>query len=117
MWRDLSKNTQDLLKNKVVDHLVNHHGENFQDDTKAVRPEDLDRDFAPQSLYTPLLADSSQLAVICTAEKGRNMIVEGPPGTGKSQTITNLISHFLANGKTVLFVAEKWPPWRWFTIA
>ena len=35
------------------------------------------------------------------------MVVEGPPGTGKSQTITNLISHFLANGKTVLFVAEK----------
>ncbi|WP_421310405.1 DUF4011 domain-containing protein [Aeromonas sp. 603696] len=107
MWRDLSKNSQDLLKNKVVDHLVNHHGENFQDDTKAIRPEDLDRDFSPQSLYTPLLADSSQLAVICTAEKGRNMVVEGPPGTGKSQTITNLISHFLATGKTVLFVAEK----------
>lgn len=107
MWRDLSKNSQELLKNKVVDHLVNHHGENFQDDTKGVKPEDLDRDFSPQSLYTPLLADSSQLAVICTAEKGRNMVVEGPPGTGKSQTITNLISHFLANDKTVLFVAEK----------
>jgi len=107
MWRDLSINSHDLLKNKVVDHLVNHHGENFQDEGEAVRPEDLDRDFSPQSLYTPLLADSSQLAVICTAEKGRNMVVEGPPGTGKSQTITNLISHFLANGKTVLFVAEK----------
>ena len=107
MWRDLSRNSQDLLKNKVVDHLVNHHGENFQDSTEAVRPVDLDRDFPPQSLYTPLLADSSQLAVICTAEKGRNMVVEGPPGTGKSQTITNLITHFLANGKTVLFVAEK----------
>lgn len=107
MWKDLSKNSQDLLQNKVVDHLVNHHGENFQDDTESVNPEDLDRDFSPQSLYTPLLADSSQLAVICTAERGKNMVVEGPPGTGKSQTITNLISHFLANGKTVLFVAEK----------
>ncbi|HEX5484445.1 MAG TPA: DUF4011 domain-containing protein [Limnobacter sp.] len=107
MWRDLSKNTQDLLRNKVVNHLVNHHGENFQDDTESVKPEDLDRDYSPQSLYTPLLADSSQLAVICTAERGKNMVVEGPPGTGKSQTITNLISHFLANGKTVLFVAEK----------
>lgn len=107
MWSDLSKNSQDLLNNKVVNHLVNHHGEYFQDETEAVRPEDLDRDFLPQSLYTPLLADSSQLAVICTAEKGRNMVVEGPPGTGKSQTITNLISHFLAKGKTVLFVAEK----------
>ncbi|HUF81809.1 MAG TPA: ATP-binding protein, partial [Burkholderiales bacterium] len=33
--------------------------------------------------------------------------LEGPPGTGKSQTITNLIAHFLAHGKTVLFVSEK----------
>lgn len=107
MWKDLARNSQDLLKNKVVDHLVNHAGENFHDNTETVRPEDLDRDFSPQSLYTPLLADSSQLAVICTAERGKNMVVEGPPGTGKSQTITNLISHFLANGKTVLFVAEK----------
>ena len=107
MWRDLSKNSQDLLQNKVVDHLVNHHGEAFVDDAEPVSPSDIDRDYAPQSLYTPLLADSSQLAVICTAERGRNMVVEGPPGTGKSQTITNLISHFLANGKTVLFVAEK----------
>jgi len=107
MWRDLSKNSQDLLQNKVVNHLVNHHGEAFVDNTEAIRPEDLDHDYAPLSFYTPLLADSSQLAVICTAERGRNMVVEGPPGTGKSQTITNLISHFLANNKTVLFVAEK----------
>lgn len=107
MWRDLSKNSQDLLKNSVVDHLVNRHGEAFIDKADAVRPEDLDANYAPQYFFTPLLADSSQLAVICTADKGSNMVVEGPPGTGKSQTITNLISHFLANGKTVLFVAEK----------
>jgi very-short-patch-repair endonuclease len=107
MWSDLARNSQDLLNNKVVNHLLNHHGEYFQEDIETVRPEDLDRDYLPQSLFTPLLADSSQLAVICTAAKGRNMVVEGPPGTGKSQTITNLIAHFLANGKTVLFVAEK----------
>ena len=34
-------------------------------------------------------------------------MLEGPPGTGKSQTITNMIAQALANGKTVLFVAEK----------
>ena len=34
-------------------------------------------------------------------------MIEGPPGTGKSQTITNLIAAALADGKTVLFVAEK----------
>ena len=38
---------------------------------------------------------------------GKNLVIEGPPGTGKSQTITNLIATALAKGRTVLFVAEK----------
>jgi predicted ATPase with chaperone activity len=43
-----------------------------------------------------MLADSSQLRALCTAADGKDFVLEGPPGTGKSQTITNLISHFLA---------------------
>lgn len=107
MWKDLESNYEKLQKSKVVHHLINHKGESFKDETESVRPEDLDSQFLPQSLFTPMLCDSSQLAVICTADRGKNMVVEGPPGTGKSQTITNLISHSLAQGKTVLFVAEK----------
>jgi len=38
---------------------------------------------------------------------GRSLIVKGPPGTGKSQTIANLIASLIARGKKVLFVAEK----------
>ena len=34
-------------------------------------------------------------------------MLEGPPGTGKSQTITNLLTRAVAEGKKVLFVAEK----------
>ena len=52
-------------------------------------------------------ADSSQLSVIAEAKKGTNLVVEGPPGTGKSQTIVNMIAEMLAGGKTVLFVSEK----------
>jgi len=52
-------------------------------------------------------ADSSQLAVIREAKAGKNLVVEGPPGTGKSQTIANMIAEMLAAGKTVLFVSEK----------
>lgn len=53
-------------------------------------------------------ADSSQhSALIDAVNKGRNLVIEGPPGTGKSQTITNLIAAALMMGKTVLFVAEK----------
>lgn len=52
-------------------------------------------------------ADSSQCEALQTALRGQNLVIEGPPGTGKSQTITNLIAAALARGKTVLFVAEK----------
>lgn len=52
-------------------------------------------------------ADSSQMSVVIDALKGQSLVVEGPPGTGKSQTITNLIAAGLSQGKSVLFVAEK----------
>ena len=52
-------------------------------------------------------ADPSQIAVIEEVKARRNLVVEGPPGTGKSQTITNLIAETLAAGRTVLFVSEK----------
>ena len=41
------------------------------------------------------------------AAAGQDFVLEGPPGTGKSQTIANIIAHCLAHGKRVLFVAEK----------
>lgn len=52
-------------------------------------------------------ADGSQTLAILEANTGRSMLIEGPPGTGKSQTITNLIAEFVGAGKKVLFVAEK----------
>ena len=52
-------------------------------------------------------ADSSQHSALIDAVNGENLVVEGPPGTGKSQTITNLIAAAMLNGKKVLFVAEK----------
>lgn len=52
-------------------------------------------------------ADSSQVAAILDALDGHDLVVEGPPGTGKSQTIANLIAAAIAEGKSVLFVAEK----------
>jgi hypothetical protein len=52
-------------------------------------------------------ADSSQHSAIIDAMKGRTLVIEGPPGTGKSQTIANLIANALYSGKRVLFVAEK----------
>jgi Protein of unknown function (DUF4011) len=52
-------------------------------------------------------ADSSQHSALIDALRGKNLVIEGPPGTGKSQTISNLIAEALAKGKTILFVSDK----------
>jgi len=52
-------------------------------------------------------ADSSQHSALIDVMEGQNRVIEGPPGTGKSQTITNLIAAGLRSGKKILFVAEK----------
>lgn len=52
-------------------------------------------------------ADSSQMSALIDVMKGKNLVIEGPPGTGKSQTITNILASAMAQGKSVLFVAEK----------
>ncbi|MEY4515024.1 MAG: hypothetical protein RLZZ450_7146, partial [Pseudomonadota bacterium] len=52
-------------------------------------------------------ADTSQVAAIVEAMQERSLVIKGPPGTGKSQTIANLIATALSRGQRVLFVAEK----------
>ena len=52
-------------------------------------------------------ADVSQHSALVDVGEGRSLAIEGPPGTGKSQTITNMIATALDQGKRVLFVAEK----------
>lgn len=67
-------------------------------------------DLDPRANKIPLIldADSSQHSAIVDAFcKEENLVIDGPPGTGESQTIANLIAAALIEGKTVLFVAEK----------
>ncbi|MCC6191720.1 MAG: DUF3320 domain-containing protein, partial [Anaerolineales bacterium] len=68
---------------------------------------DLDHAFPPENSAQVVDADGSQLRAIVASARGYDLVVEGPPGTGKSQTITNLIAQALGAGKSVLFVAEK----------
>lgn len=62
---------------------------------------------APADEYLVLDADASQSFAINAVLAGRDVVIKGPPGTGKSQTISNLIASLVARGKSVLFVAEK----------
>jgi very-short-patch-repair endonuclease len=61
----------------------------------------------PSTEHLVLNADGSQSYVINAIAAGQNLVVQGPPGTGKSQTIANTIAQLAAEGKSVLFVAQK----------
>ena len=106
MWKDLIDRTDAMMEHPIVASIIDKT-KKFPDDGNFVEPKDLDSLYKPQDFFAPLPVDSSQLAVIAAADKGKSFVIEGPPGTGKSQTISNLISHLMAKGKTVLFVSEK----------
>jgi hypothetical protein len=104
LWKDLDEHWADFAENPLVAHLVHEPTEAFTDPARdTARFTDLD-DLAAK---LPAPADASQLRAIAEAMAGRTFVLEGPPGTGKSQTITNLLTRAVADGKRVLFVAEK----------
>ncbi|SDQ91835.1 DUF3320 domain-containing protein [Virgibacillus salinus] len=105
MWNDLVNHSEKLKENKVVKSLVegNYVGEVNEAMTEPLTTEKDEE----ETLYTPLSSDSTQTEAILATGGDNSFVLHGPPGSGKSQTITNMISHALATGKTVLFVAEK----------
>lgn len=110
MWKDLVERTEALRENRVVRHLIDTPEDAFREgggQSRFCDERDLDRAYAPADIICLLPSDSSQTAASLAAAEGRDFVIVGPPGTGKSQTIANMIANCLAVGKTVLFVAEK----------
>lgn len=107
MYKDLELRSGMLLENKVVNHLVLGNEGSFPDQGEFPDTRRIDQDYALDQTYCPLSADGSQMAAVYAAASGRSFVLHGPPGTGKSQTITNIIAHSIASGKSVLFVSEK----------
>ncbi len=107
MWRDLEDRSDALMNSPVVRHLVEQDGVLPGADAPLPDPAELDATRAVADTFCAKDADSSQLAAVFAAQDGHSFVLEGPPGTGKSQTITNLVAQMLAQGKRVLFVSEK----------
>ena len=103
LWKDLDENWEELATNPLVSHLIHSPTAAFDEPAASSEPTDLDA----LGNAVPMPADSSQLDAVAAATSGQTFVLEGPPGTGKSQTITNLLADALSNGKRVLFVAEK----------
>ena len=105
MHQDLVQNNEKLKNNSVVKAIC---GDNSELPSVDLVSSKLDHDKHKSSeCYQILDADSSQEDALVLARNGISFILEGPPGTGKSQTIANMISEAMADGKKVLFVSEK----------
>jgi very-short-patch-repair endonuclease len=111
MYRDLRDNLEKIVTEPIVSALAGEPGlsepeqEDFYFD--PVAEEQLDLVAPPERARTILDADASQRQCIAAAIDGHSFVMDGAPGTGKSQTIANQIAELIAAGKTVLFVSEK----------
>ena len=110
MYRDLLENEDVICEHPAVAAFASGareigHGAGFYFD--EIPDHLIDEEAPAEAVPTILDADSSQRACIAAALAGRSFVMDGPPGTGKSQTIANIIGALLQAGKTVLFVSEK----------
>ena len=101
MWNDMRNRADALQQNKIVRSLMDG---TLAWDAEAMEPGER---VPEDDTLLPIPADASQLYAIREASAGKSFVLHGPPGTGKSQTITAIIANALAKGKSVLFVAEK----------
>lgn len=98
LHHDMETNADKYLEHPIIRRLCGDSAAEIEQTTRIDRP---------SMKYMLLDADSSQEEVIRRAQEGQSFILQGPPGSGKSQTITNIIANALGAGKTVLFVTEK----------
>ena len=109
MVRDIESALDELVAHPLIAAIAGD-----EESREAVREQGPGPDAIPRPDQVPLAdeflvldADSSQNYAINCVVAGQSLIIEGPPGTGKSQTIANLIASLVARGKKVMFVAEK----------
>jgi len=107
IYRDLTANSQLVSSHAIVRSLAGEPADDAAIGDGAPATQELDRWHDPKGSFLVVDADSSQLACIEAVKRGTSLVLHGPPGTGKSQTITNVIAESIAAGKTVLFVSEK----------
>lgn len=109
IYQDLKTNRSTILNHPLVQLLAEGptstaaQSLNFM----PVDEDHLDEVHPPERLASILDVDGTQRQCLAAAGEGKSFVMDGPPGTGKSQTIANLIAQLLRDKKTVLFVSEK----------
>jgi hypothetical protein len=108
MVRDLQQIAEQFAANTIIAALAGDTEAKLSIGARTQNPDPKEFDSVPpQSEFLILDADSSQQSAIAAVLAEQSAVIHGPPGTGKSQTIANLVASLAAAGKQVLFVAEN----------
>ena len=107
MYRDLLNQVDEIADHAIIDSLVHGAQEGSELDFERIPEARLDEEAPPEEIVAILDADATQRQCIAAAERGNSFVMDGPPGTGKSQTIANIIAELLHKARSVLFVSEK----------
>jgi len=107
MYRDLQENEQLIAAHPAIVALAEGPTTKQTFDFVEVSDDELDDAVPAEQMASILDADASQRKCIHAARTGQSFVMDGPPGTGKSQTIANIIAELMVAGKTTLFVSEK----------
>lgn len=108
LYHDLDTQRADFPKFPIVSDLM--VGKNAESNSRSSEFSEEDVDSYVGHKLVPhivLDADSSQFISLLKVANNENVALEGPPGSGKSQTIVNAIANAIYSGKKVLFVAQK----------
>ncbi|MDE3182013.1 MAG: AAA family ATPase [Bacteroidota bacterium] len=90
--------TEDINPDSISNGGTNPRPENEGINTNAL--------ITLQYLF-PLPFNDEQFEIARRLQEQDAVTVKGPPGTGKSHTIANLVSHFVAQGKSILVVSQN----------
>ena len=103
---DLAANREAAARHPLV-RAIGGDASALDDPPETPAADELDGAVPASDVYQVLDADASQQTAIEAAKAGTDFVLRGPPGTGKSQTIANVIAEKLARGERVLFVSPK----------
>ena len=99
LWQDLKDNRERFAENPLVASIL--EGRLFPEVNENAE------EVPEEEVLLPLTADATQLGAVRAALSGQSFVMHGPPGTGKSQTITVMLTNLICREKQVVFAAEK----------
>jgi len=107
IYNDLILNKEKIFSHNIAKSFIDSINYLKEDKAPFLSYEEIDKHLSYKDLAIPLSYDSSQIEAIINASNKKSFVLIGPPGTGKSQTIANIIFNALYNDKKVLFCSEK----------